>query len=42
MDNLLEFLFNESETEEYSTPVLGVNHVMNLEDLEELYPDEES
>ena len=41
MDNLLEFLFDESETEEFATPVLNVNNVMNLEELEGLYPDEE-
>lgn len=37
MDNLIEFLFDELETEEFANPVLGVNHNMNLDELEELY-----
>ena len=37
MNNLLEFLFDESEIEEFAIPVLNVTNVMNLEELENLY-----
>lgn len=41
MDNLINFLFDQSETEEFSTPILGIDHVMDLDDLEDLFADEQ-
>jgi len=41
MDNLLDFLFDELETEEFATSLSNVNNVMNLEELEDLYSIEE-
>jgi hypothetical protein len=36
MDNLLDFLFDE-ELNELATPILLVDNVMDLDELEELY-----
>ena len=39
MDNLLDFLFDESELEELAISPITINNVMDLDDLENLCTD---